>query len=65
MKYLIDINYKNKERYYKIIKIPLESKIEVSKYENIYIIKLNGNVDSHLYELKEDEIYGFSIQRIL
>lgn len=64
MKYIIEIYYKNKEIYQKVIKIPLNSKIKVLKDKDMYIITLNNDVDTHLYELKEEEINGFEIRRI-
>lgn len=64
MKFVIAINYKNKELYQKIIKIPLNSEIKVSKDKNMYIIALSNDIDTHLYELKEEEINSFEIRRI-
>ena len=60
----ITINYKNKEMYQKVIKIPLNSTIKVLKDEDMYIITLSNDIDTHLYELKEKEINGFEIKRI-
>lgn len=60
----ITINYKNKEMYQKVIKIPLNSTIKVLKDEDMYIITLSNDIDTHLYELKEKEIDGFEIKRI-
>ena len=64
MKFIIAINYKNKELYQKVIKIPLNSQIKVLKDEDMYIITLSNDIDTHLYELKEEEINGFEIRRI-
>lgn len=64
MKFVIVINYKNKELYQKVIKIPLNSQIKVLKEKNMYIITLSNDIDTHLYELKEEEINGFEIKRI-
>lgn len=64
MKYIISIFYKNKEIYQKVIKIPLNSKIKVLKDKDMYIITLSNDIDTHLYELKEEEINGFEIRRI-
>ena len=64
MKFVIAINYKNKELYQKVIKIPLNSQIKVLKEKDMYIITLNNDIDTHLYELKEEEINGFEIRRI-
>lgn len=64
MKFLIAINYKNKEVYQKVIKIPLNSQIKVLKEKDMYIITLSNDIDTHLYELKEEEINGFEIRRI-
>lgn len=60
----ITINYKNKEMYQKVIKIPLNSTIKVLKDEDMYIITLSNDIDTHLYELKEEKINGFEIKRI-
>ena len=60
----ITMNYKNKEMYQKVIKIPLNSTIKVLKDEDIYIITLSDDIDTHLYELKEEEINSFEIKRI-
>ena len=60
----ITIYYKNKEMYQKVIKIPLNSKIKVLKDKDMYIITLSNDIDTHLYELKEEEINGFEIRRI-
>jgi len=62
--YLIEINYKNKELYQKLIKIPLNSQIKVLKDKDMYIITLSNDIDTYLYELKEKEINGFEIKRI-
>lgn len=64
MNYLIEINYKNKELYQKLIKIPLNSEIKVLKDKDMYIITLSGGINTYLYELKEEEINGFEIKRI-
>lgn len=64
MKYLIEIYYKNKEMYQKAIKIPLNSQIKVLKDKDMYIITLSNDIDTYLYELKEEEINGFEIRRI-
>ena len=64
MKYVIEILYKNKEIYQKVIKIPLNSEIKVLKDKDMYIITLSNDIDTHLYELKEEEINGFEIKRI-
>lgn len=64
MKFVIAINYKNKELYQKVIKIPLNSEIEVSKDKDVYIITLSNDIDTHLYELKEEEINSFEIRKI-
>ena len=64
MIFKITINYKNKEMYQKVIKIPLNSTIKVLKDEDMYIITLSNDIDTHLYELKEKEINGFEIKRI-
>lgn len=64
MKFLIEIYYKNKEMYQKVIKIPLNSEIKVTKDKDMYIITLSNDLDTHLYELKEKEINGFDIKRI-
>ena len=64
MKFVIAINYKNKELYQNVIKIPLNSKIKVLKDKDMYIITLSNDIDTHLYELKEEEINGFEIRRI-
>lgn len=64
MKYIIEILYKNKEIYQKVIKIPLNSKIQVLKDKDMYIITLSNDIDTHLYELKEEEISSFSIKRV-
>ena len=64
MKFVIAINYKNKELYQKVIKIPLNSQIKVLKEKDMYIITLSNDIDTHLYELKEEEINGFEIRRI-
>ena len=64
MKYIIEINYKNKDLYQKVIKIPLNSEIKVLKDKDMYIITLSNNIDAHIYELKEEEINGFEIKRI-
>ena len=64
MKYVIEILYKNKEIYQKVIKIPLNSEIKVLKDKDMYIITLSNDIDTHLYELKEEEINGFEIRRI-
>ena len=64
MKFVIAINYKNKELYQKVIKIPLNSQIKVLKDKDMYIITLSNDIDTHLYELKEVEINGFEIKRI-
>ena len=64
MKFVIAINYKNKELYQKVIKIPLNSQIKVLKDKDMYIITLSNDIDTHLYELKEEEINGFEIRRI-
>lgn len=64
MKYIIEINYKNKDLYQKVIKIPLNSEIKVLKDKDMYIITLSNDIDTHLYELKEEEINGFEIRRI-
>lgn len=60
----ITIYYKNKDDYIKLFKIPLNSKIQVLKDGNMYIITLSNDLDTHLYELKEEEINGFEIRRI-
>ena len=60
----ITINIKNKGMYQKVIKIPLNNRIKVLKDEDIYIIILSNDIDTHLYELKEKEISGFEIKRI-
>jgi len=62
--YIIEINYKNKELYQKLIKIPLNSEIKVLKDKDMYIIRLSGGINTYLYELKEEEINGFEIKRI-
>lgn len=64
MKYIIEIHYKNEVTYQKVVKIPLNSKIQVLKDGNVYIISLSNDIDTHLYELKEEEIDGFEIRRI-
>lgn len=64
MKYIIKILYKNEKIYQKVIKIPLNSTIKVLKDEDMYIITLSNDIDTHLYELKEEEIDGFEIRRI-
>ena len=64
MKFLIEIYYKNKEMYQKVIKIPLNSEIKVTKDKDMYIITLSNDLDTHLYELKDEEIKGFDIRRI-
>ena len=64
MKFVIAINYKNKELYQKVIKIPLNSEIKVLKDKDMYIITLSNDLDTYLYELKEEEINGFEIKRI-
>lgn len=64
MEFVIAINYKNKELYQKVIKIPLNSQIKVLKEKDMYIITLSNDIDTHLYELKEEEINGFEIRRI-
>lgn len=64
MKFVIAINYKNKELYQKVIKIPLNSQIKVLKDKDMYIITLSNDIDTHLYELKEEEINGFEIRRV-
>ena len=64
MKFVIAINYKNKELYQKVIKTPLNSEIQVLKDKDMYIITLSNDIDTHLYELKEEEINGFEIRRI-
>lgn len=64
MNYIIEINYKNKELYQKLIKIPLNSEIKVLKDKDMYIIRLSGGINTYLYELKEEEINGFEIKRI-
>ena len=75
MKFLIEIYYKNKEMYQKVIKIPLNSEIKVTKDKDMYIIKvtkdkdmyiitLSNDLDTHLYELKDEEIKGFDIRRM-
>ena len=64
MKYIIEIYYKNKEIYQKVIKIPLNSKIQVLKDKDSYIITLSDDIDTHLYEIREEEINGFEIRRI-
>lgn len=64
MRFLIEIYYKNKEMYQKVIKIPLNSEIKVTKDKDMYIIALSNDLDTHLYELKEEEIKGFDIRRI-
>ena len=64
MIYGITINYKNKDLYQKVIKIPLNSEIKVLKDKDMYIITLSNDIDTHLYELKEEEINGFEIRRI-
>ena len=57
MKFVIAINYKNKELYQKVIKIPLNSQIKVLKEKDMYIITLSNDIDTHL-------INGFEIRRI-
>ena len=64
MKFVVAINYKNKEMYQKVIKIPSNSTIKVLKDEDMYIITLSNDIDTHLYEMKEEEINGFEIKRI-
>ena len=64
MKFLIEIYYKNKEMYQKVIKIPLNSEIKVTKDKDMYIITLSNDLDTHLYELKDEEIKGFDIRRM-
>ena len=64
MKYIIEIFYKNNEIYQKVIKIPLNSEVKVLKDKDMYIITLSNDIDTHLYELKEEEINGFEIRRI-
>lgn len=64
MKFLIEIYYKNKEIYQKAIKIPLNGEIRVTKDKDMYIITLSNDLDTYLYELKEEEIKGFDIRRI-
>ncbi len=64
MKFIIDIYYKNKEIYQKVVRIPLNSEIKVLKDNNMYIITLSNDIDAHIYELKEEEINGFEIKRI-
>ena len=60
----ITIYYKNKDDYIKLFKIPLNSRIQVLKDGNMYIITLSNDLDTHLFELKEEEINGFEIRRI-
>jgi len=48
----------------KIIKIPINSQIKVLKDKDMYIITLSNDIDTYLYELKEEEINGFEIRRI-
>lgn len=60
----IKIYFKNKDEYMKIIKLPLNSQIKVLKDEDMYIITLSNDIDTHLYGLKEEEINGFEIRRI-
>lgn len=64
MKFVIAINYKKKELYQKVIKIPLNSTIKVLKDKDVYIITLSNDIDTHLYELKEEEINSFEVRRI-
>ena len=64
MRYVIEIFYKNKVTYQKVVKIPLNSQIKVLKDKDMYIITLSNDVDTYLYELKEEEINGFEIRRI-
>lgn len=64
MIFKITIYYKNENDYIKIIKIPLNSQIQVLKSEDIYFITLGDDLDTYLYKLEEEEINGFEIRRI-
>jgi hypothetical protein len=62
----IQINYL-KEPIDKIIRIPLNAKIEVKKEKDEYIITLEDYCDTNLFIFKESQVdknYPFSIERL-
>lgn len=65
MMFKITIKYKHKEELSKVIKIPLNEKINVLKDGKQIIIGLSDCVNTHLYEFNEDEVYWYKIARIL
>lgn len=68
MIFRIQINYKDKEKVDKFIKIPLNSKIAVNKVEDEYIISLSNDLNTYLYSFREDEVEEykqFSIERVV
>lgn len=65
MMFKIMIKYKHKEELCKVIKIPLNEKINVLKDGKQIIISLSDCVNTHLYEFNEDEVYWYEIARIL
>lgn len=64
MIYKIIIKYKSKEELCKVIKIPLDSKIEVLKNGEQIIISLSNCKNDYLFEFKENEVYGYEISKI-
>lgn len=64
MIFKITIYYKNENDCKKIIKIPLNSQIQVLKSEDIYFITLGEGIDRYFYSLKEEEINGFEVEKI-
>lgn len=67
MTFRIMINFKDKEKVDKLIRISLNSEIVVNKVEDEYIISLSDDLNTNLYSFKEDEVEEFnqfSIERI-
>ena len=66
MIFKITINYLEKSLN-KLIKVPLNSKIKVIKEKDMYSINLRGDINTLLFEFKENEVNirnSFSIERI-
>lgn len=66
MIFRITINYLEKSLN-KLIKVPLNSKIKITKEKDIYFINLKGDINTLLFKFKENEVNiknSFSIERI-
>lgn len=60
----INILFKNKEEFNKVIKLSTISKFEILRDENTIRIEICINYDTHIYKFNIDEIHRFKIERI-